>query len=35
VRDFQWPDTYGAGVAIDATDRLMLVAEVNVTGRDL
>jgi long-chain fatty acid transport protein len=28
VRDFQWPDTYGAGVAIDATDRLMLVAEV-------
>ncbi len=28
VKDFQWPETYGAGIAVQATDRLLLVADV-------
>ncbi len=28
VIDFQWPETYGVGVAFQATDRLMLVADI-------
>ena len=27
IHDFQWPETYGLGVAYQATDRLMLVAD--------
>jgi long-chain fatty acid transport protein len=27
IHDFQWPETYGAGVAYQATDRLMLAAD--------
>ena len=28
IKDFQWPETYGAGIAVQATDRLLLVADV-------
>lgn len=32
VRDFQWPATYGVGVAVQATDKLMLAADVKRIG---
>ena len=28
VRDFQWPESYGVGIAVQATDRLLLAADV-------
>lgn len=28
VRDFQWPETYGVGIAWNATDKLMIAADV-------
>jgi long-chain fatty acid transport protein len=28
IRDFEWPETYGAGIAFQATERLLLVADV-------
>lgn len=32
VHNFQWPETYGLGVAFQANDRLMLVADVKHIG---